>query len=250
MRIFKNVYDAVEETRRDLLVRGKTVDCNSYQDKLLVGEDRKVKELTGVSFIITNPLAKRFEALEDTFKQDAKRIEEYCIQEAKDRTSGTPMNPGNSCKIRQDMWMKFQKDGKFAYTYSERLWRDFGDNQGQFKTVLDALRKDAGSRQAIVMLWHPDIDCKQDRLGGGQRVSCSISYQFMIRDGKLHCIYYMRSCSALEHFPIDLFAASEIMKWVTEQLQDTYPGLKVGDLHYMAGSLHAFNWNLKDWVVY
>ena len=40
MRIYKTLLPAVQEVYRDLLVRGITVECNSYQDKKLEGEDR------------------------------------------------------------------------------------------------------------------------------------------------------------------------------------------------------------------
>ncbi len=246
MRIFKNCYDAVNETLRDLYVKGQTIESNTYQDKKLEGEDRFVKELIGVSFIINKPLLKRKEALELIFKEDAKRIENYCIQEAKDRCSGEQLNPGNSYKIREDMWNKFLENGdKFSYTYSERLWEN-----NQFKTVTDILRKDKGSRQGLLMIWDYNKDCKPERLGGGNRVPCSVSYQFLIREGMLNCIYYMRSNDMLGHHVIDLYLAGEMMKYMTESLKDTYPDLEVGQLHFMAGSLHAFNWDLKNWVIF
>ena len=59
MRIYKTLGDSINETGRDLIVRGISVECNSYQDKKLEGEDRFVKELMGVAFKVSKPLLNR-----------------------------------------------------------------------------------------------------------------------------------------------------------------------------------------------
>lgn len=246
MRIFKTLLEAVNEVYRDLKVRGITVECNSYQDKKLEGEDRFVKELMGVDFRVTTPLLDRDELIRYSFKDDADRIISYCKQEIADRCSSQPLNPGNSYKIRSDMWTKFlEGDNKFSYQYAERLWTN-----DQFRNVINILKEDSGTRQAVLSVWNPDLDMKAEKLGGGNRIPCSLLYQFMIRNGRLHCQYIMRSNDALGHFPIDLYCATGLMEYVVEELKDTYPDLKVGSLTYMAGSFHAFNWNLKNWVLF
>jgi len=240
MRIYKTIKDALNETFRDLKVRGISVECNSYQDKKLEGDDRFVKELTGVAFKIDKPLLNRDEAIRYTFKEDADRIIKYCKQEIKDRCSGKPLNPGNSYKIRADMWNKFLEGKKFSYQYAERLWTN-----NQFESVIQCLKNDSGTRQAVLSVWNPDKDMDINKLGGGNRIPCSLNYQFLIRNDRLHCIYSMRSNSALEHCPIDLYCATGLMEYVAKRLN-----IKVGSLTYICGSLHAFHWNLKDWVLF
>ena len=114
MRIYQTLYDAVNETARDLKVRGITVECDSYQDKHLEGEDRFVKELMGVAFKVDKPLLRRNDVIGYLFKNEAdrKRIIKYCKQEIKDRCSGKPLNPGRSYKIR----------GK-NHVFMWRIWR-------------------------------------------------------------------------------------------------------------------------------
>ena len=68
MRIYQTLYDAVNETARDLKVRGITVECNTYQDKTLEGEDRFVKELMGVDFKVDKPLLHREKVIEYIFR--------------------------------------------------------------------------------------------------------------------------------------------------------------------------------------
>ena len=246
MRVYKTMYDAVNETLRDLKVRGITVECKTYQDKSLEGKDRFVKELVGVAFKIDNPILKREEVIRYVFKDDTDRIIQYCEQEIKDRCSGQPLNPGNSYKIRSDMWTKFLENGqKFSYQYAERLWTN-----GQFKTVIDTLKNDSGTRQAVLSVWNPDKDMVAGKLGGGNRIPCSLFYQFMIRNGRLHCIYSMRSNDALGHHVIDLYCASGLMEYIVEELKPYYPDLKIGSLTYECGSFHCFEWDASKWVLF
>ena len=245
MRIFKNCEEAMKEITRELLVQGISVECESYQNKKLTGEDKIVKELIGVSFLISKPLQKRKEMLQYVFKEDADRIEQYCIQEFKDRVCGELLNPGNSYKIRQDLWQKFMVDSetKFDYTYAERIWTN-----NQMGQVIDCLQKDKGTRQAMLMIFNPEID--SGKHGGNTRIPCSVSFQFMIRNNRMYCLYYMRSNSLFEHSPIDFWLAAEMISWLTDQLKPTYPDLKTGSLIFMAGSLHGFQWNLKQWLIF
>lgn len=246
MRIYKTIKDALNETFRDLKVRGISVECNSYQDKQLSGDDRFVKELMGVAFKIDKPLLNRDEAIRYVFKEESDKIIKYCKQEIKDRCSGKPLNPGNSYKIRPDMWNKFlENDSKFSYQYAERLW-----SKQQFDNVILTLINDSGTRQAVLSVWNSDKDMDVSKTGGGNRIPCSLNYQFMIRNGRLHCIYSMRSNSAIEHCPIDLYCASGLMEYVVKRLKKYYPELKVGSLTYVCGSLHAFHWNLKELILF
>ena len=246
MRIYKTIKDALNETFRDLKVRGCSVECNSYQDKKLSGSDRIVKELMGVAFKIDKPYLNMNEAIEYVFPEEATKIINYCQQEIKDRCGGKPINPGNSYKIRPDMWNKFlEKNNKFSYSYAERLW-----NNNQFETVVECLKNDKGTRQAVLSVWNPDKDMDFEKLGGGNRIPCSLNYQFLIRNNRLHCIYSMRSNSAIEHCAIDLYCATGLMKYIVERLKGVYPFLKMGSLTYVCGSLHCFQWNLKNWVLF
>ena len=225
MRVYKTMYDALNETARDLKVRGISVECNTYQDKKLYGEDRFVKELIGVDFKIDKPLLDRDKAVKYIFKdeEETQKIIKYCKQEIKDRCSGKPLNPGNSYKIRSDMWNKFlESDNRFSYQYAERLWTN-----DQFKTVIEVLKNDAGTRQAVLSVWNPSLDMDIHKVGGGNS-----------------------SNDFLGHHVIDLYCASGLMEYVVKELKSTYPNLKVGSLTYMGGSLHAFHWNLKDWVLF
>lgn len=242
-RIFRNCSDMVQEMDRELFQSGIRVDVNHYQNKKLEGEDRFTKEIVGVQFCISKPLKGRKEMLEFIFKDDADRIEQYCIQEFKDRISPIPLNPGESYKIRHDLWQTLKSNTDetiFDYTYSERLY-------DKWQHILDAFKEDKHTRQAVMQVFSHSDTAKH---GGFTRIPCSLSYQFLIRNDQLHCIYTMRSNDYYKHFVIDVFLAAEGIQYLVDQLKDTYPELETGKLYYQAGSLHAYNSDLKERLLF
>lgn len=245
-RIFKDCLEMVQEMDRELKVSGITVPVKHYQNKELVGENQNTKELIGVNFIISKPSLKKKEMLEFLFKEEADNIEKYCEQELLDRVNREGLNPGNSYKIRLDLWQSLmsKKDGeKFDYTYSERI-----NFHNQLDNAIASLKDDEHSRRAMVMIFKPeDTD---ESMGFATRIPCSISYQFVIRNNKLMVIYYIRSNDYFKHFAIDIWLANAMQEYIVEQLKETYPRLKVGSLNYYCGSFHAYNEDLSNWVIY
>jgi thymidylate synthase len=245
-RIFKDCLEMVQEMDRELKVSGITVPVKHYQNKELVGENQNTKELIGVNFIISKPSLKKKEMLEFLFKDEADNIEKYCEQELLDRVNREGLNPGNSYKIRLDLWQSLmsKKDGeKFDYTYSERI-----NYCNQLDNVIAALKDDIHSRRAMIMIFKPEDT--QESSGFATRIPCSIDYQFIIRNNKLMVLYHIRSNDYFKHFAIDIWLANAIQEYIVEQLKDTYPNLKVGSLNYYCGSFHAYNEDLSNWVIY
>lgn len=245
-RIFKDCLEMIQEMDRELKVSGITVPVKHYQNKELEGENQNTKELIGVNFIISKPYLQKKEMLDFIFKEESDNIEEYCKQEILDRVSGESLNPGNSYKIRLDLWQELmsRKDGeKFDYTYSERI--GYCD---QIQNVIQSLKDDIHSRRAIISIWKPEDSLSIE--GCSTRVPCSISYQFLIRNNKLMVIYYIRSNDYFKHFAIDIWLSHSIQDYLIQKLKEFYPNLKCGSLNYYAGSFHAYNEDLSNWVIY
>lgn len=245
-RIFKDCEQMVREIDRELKVSGITVPVKHYQNKELEGDSQKTKELIGVNFTISKPYLGRREMLEFIFRGDADRIERYCNAEFKDRVDRRGLNPGTSYLIRLDLWQQFMsrdKDGKFDYTYSERM-----NEFGQLDNAIAALKDDINSRRAMVMVFKPEDT--QSSAGFATRIPCSISYQFLIRNNRLVVIYYTRSNDYFNHFAIDIWLAAQIQSYMVSELAETYPGLKAGQLEYFAGSLHAYHDDISQWVIF
>ena len=245
-RIFKDCLEMVQEMDRELKVSGITVPVKHYQNKELVGENQNTKELIGVNFIISKPWLKKREMLDFLFKGEADNIEKYCEQEFLDRINREGLNPGNSYKVRLDLWQSLmsKKDGeKFDYTYSERI-----NYYNQLDNAIAALKDDIHSRRAMIMIFKPEDT--QESSGFATRIPCSIDYQFIIRNNKLMVLYHIRSNDYFKHFAIDIWLANALQEYIVEQLKDVYPNLKVGSLNYYCGSFHAYNEDLSNWVIY
>ena len=245
-RIFKDCLEMIQEMDRELKVSGITVPVKHYQNQVLEGENQNTKELIGVNFIISKPFMKKREMLDFIFKKDADRIEEYCHAELKDRLNRAGLNPGNSYKVRLDLWQKLMSKSegdKFDYTYSERI-----NYKGQLDNALHALKDDEHTRRAMIMIFQPEDSLES---GGFQtRIPCSISYQFLIRNNKLMVLYYIRSNDYFNHFAIDIWLTHALQQYLVDELQSVYPGLKCGALNYYAGSFHAYHEDLSSWVIY
>ena len=245
-RIFKDCLEMVQEMDRELKVSGITVPVKHYQNKQLTGENQNTKELIGVNFVISKPSLGKKDMLKFLFKDEADNIEKYCEQEFLDRINREGLNPGNSYKIRLDLWQALmsKKDGdKFDYTYSERI-----NYCHQLDNAIAALKDDIHSRRAMIMIFRPEDTL--DSSGFSTRIPCSIDYQFLIRNNKLIIIYSIRSNDYFKHFAIDIWLANALQEYMVEQLKDVYPNLKVGSLNYYCGSFHAYNEDLTKWVIY
>lgn len=252
-RIFKDCFEMIREMDRELKVSGITVPVNHYQNQELSGDDRLTKELIGVSFVISKPYLGKREMLDFMFKDEVELIEKYCRAELSDRLDRNGVNPGKSWEIRRDLWQKLvsktRQEGRFDYTYSERLHIFHkGPEIHQLDNVITTLRDDPHSRRAMVMIFEPEDT--RATAGALTRVPCSVSYQFLIRNNRLHVIYYIRSNDFFKHFAIDIWLTEAMMDYVFNILAATYPSLKKGSLHYFAGSLHAYNEDLSKWVIY
>ena len=143
-----------------------------------------------------------------------------------------PLNPGVAWMKNKPLWGPFLRDGKFSYSYAER-WQE------QIPYIINELQLRPHSRQAIMTMY----DRHQDMMnwGGRDRVPCSLTYQFMIRNSKLHLIYNQRSCDFIKFFGADIFLTVQLMHHVTNALD-----LEPGNFTHFLGSLHAFTGDLKD----
>jgi thymidylate synthase len=265
MRIYSNPFEAFRETERDLFEMGiqvhpqtmqnkdvandpnfLTVEVQGYGFKIACWAWNKVMEHTAVRYILTPPKAKK--------AIDAEPVLNYIAQEFQDRVGGVAMNPGNSWVWRKNLWNEFlDKNGKFHYTYSERI-------TPQLSIILQELQKHPDTRQAIINIHSniapfPTTTCpptddstyavlpSQDlrNIGGAGRIPCSMYYQVMIRNNKIDLIYTMRSCDFLTHFPVDIMLALRMQSYVAGML-----GKSIGNFTYFTGSLHAYKKDMQE----
>lgn len=144
------------------------------------------------------------------------------------------------------------------YTYHERLFRYkvytvdehasnadiiakyplVRDSQiNQIEYIIEKLKKVPGSRRAVAVTWQPWRDEWVDS------PPCLNWLQMRVIEGKLHAWFLMRSNDALKASFYNMFAFSELMRYVADRL-----GVKVGPMHYIASSYHIYekSWDLKQ----
>lgn len=235
MRIFSDHLQAINELLRELKELGITVPITHYQDKWVKGDKKfYTKELLGYTYKVSQADLKLDDMVKFLYKdKDAEGVLAYCQLELQDRLAGVAKNPGDAHKSRYSLWEEFLEDKqKFSYTYSERI-ADPDLVRDQISNVVEELKNSPDSRQAIVQIFNYLYDHKN--IGGKHRIPCSMHYQFLLRNKKLHGIYVMRSNDLLTHYVVDIWIACKIQMYIAEQL-----GVGVGSFTYFGGSLHAY----------
>lgn len=114
----------------------------------------------------------------------------------------------------------------------------------QLGYVVDSLVKDSDTRQAVMTTW-------RERPGESKDIPCTVSMQFLIRDGKLNMVTTMRSHDIILGFTYDVFSFSMIAMSVLLLLRQRRVRVSLGDLYVTSGSLHLYERHYeqaKEWV--
>lgn len=227
MRIYMNWNEAYEEIKRDLAEMGINVYPKTMQDKYIEGnEDYATKELQNYCYTILN-------AKSEDVKPSS--IQPWADEEFKERINPYGnVNPGTAYKLREEIWNEYMHDGKFAYSYNERFFRN-----RQLDKIIARLQDDHDSRQLWLSVW--DLNEDVDKLGGISRVPCSLGYNFQFREGKLNIHYVMRSCDFNTHFPNDVYLAIKLLEYVAERCD-----MKVGNFTHTMFSLHVYKKDVNN----
>lgn len=118
----------------------------------------------------------------------------------------------------------FSDDGYFYHGAYGPMIRD------QLHFVIDALNSDPDTRQAVLTIWRPNPRPSKD-------IPCTVSIQFLIRDGHLHVIDTMRSSDLWLGWPYDVFNFSMLARYVICHLKQKP---ELGNLILQAGSMHLY----------
>lgn len=178
-----------------------------------------------------------------------------------ERVAGEPVNPGDW----HDRWpyhgnseSLHQRDQnkRYDHNYMERFWAKklvreikppngfqghvmpytgYRFDVGDLDDVIDLLHEQPHTRQAFLPVWHPE----DTGATAGQRVPCTLGYHFIVRDNKLHVVYYLRSCEIYRHFKNDVYMAMRLGQWVRDKVDESMT-LEMGTLTMHITSLHGF----------
>lgn len=131
---------------------------------------------------------------------------------------------------------EFSDDGKtFFGAYGPKI-------VGQFDNVVEKLRADRDTRQAVLTLWRENPPPSKD-------IPCTIAMSFMIRDNQLNCHVFMRSNDVWLGTPYDVFNFSMVAHLVCCYLNrgnaDPSTQVSPGRLFLTAASSHLYETNLE-----
>ena len=233
MRIYSSSYELMSEMGRELNSYGQIVKPKTYQNKNIEGnEDFVTKEIICQQYCLTS--------LQDpTWLFFYSRSREWADAEFQERIDTSDIiNPGKAWELRKDLWEQFLVNGKFDYTYNERIIH-------VIKPLIRLLKDDNDTRKAVLPIFNGDMDgLDTNWYEGSRRIPCSMYYDFLIRqNGKgekvLHICYHQRSSDFVTHFGNDVYLAWRLMEYVAKEV-----GVKPGYLYHTIDSLHTYQ---KDW---
>lgn len=143
------------------------------------------------------------------------------------------------------LWNRIKdKDGKVTSNYGRHIFRDkyryytngtYDKYRTQFQFVIDTLKADLYSRQAVISLRSADnTNNPKDNM-------CTLSIQFLYRNGLLHMIVNMRSNDIVYGLTYDapFFALLQLL--VAQEL-----GVNTGYYQHIAGSFHIYEKHYEE----
>jgi thymidylate synthase len=123
---------------------------------------------------------------------------------------------------------KFSDDGKtLTGAYGPKI-------KSQMEYVINTLKADPDSRQAVMTIWKPSPKPSKD-------IPCTIMMHFIIRGGWLHLTTYMRSNDIWLGFPYDVFTFTTLLRQASFTLN-----VRCGTYTHIVGSMHIYEHNFND----
>lgn len=214
----------------------------------------------------------------DNWRTQIKPNAPWADDHFEERVCGYPINPGT--EWRNWPWGHSadtfrDENGKFNHNYMERYWpkhanvtratlnvqdainaimeyeggrprplQGIRNEYGDMDDLVKSLAANPYSRQEWFPIFHPeDVG---EVIGG--RKPCTLGYQFIVRNGRLHVFYPMRSCDFYRHFRDDIYLTLRLLLWVINRCRDISPipweEITPGSITFHATSLHVF---ANDW---
>lgn len=124
------------------------------------------------------------------------------------------------------------KNGMINSNYGYLIWSE--ENGKQYENVLNELEKNPNSRRAVMIYNRPSMHTDYCANGMSDFI-CTYANTFLIRDGRLHSHYLMRSNDSVFGYTADVHWAMHVQKMLASDL-----GVAVGDLIWTASNLHVY----------
>lgn len=152
---------------------------------------------------------------------------------------------GYKFMIAEWLWIWFGHSDVSSITQYNKKMSDFSDDgeslfgaygprvRSRWPSIVRLLKKDSDSRQAVIQIYRTPVGSTKD-------VACTLTAQYLIRDGRLSSIINMRSSDVWLGLPYDFFMFSMLQNTLAVQL-----GVELGSLYFNLGSSHLYASNLE-----
>ncbi|TXH19125.1 MAG: hypothetical protein E6R03_01045 [Hyphomicrobiaceae bacterium] len=197
--------------------------------------EMRTRELFNVS---VNTDLQGIESL-DHWRKDVQPSLPWADDHFAERVSRIPVNPGETWKswpYGHSAANFLDENGQFNHNYMERYWPKFAGwlsaaevtlpekewqdinrgiraQFGDLDDVVSILADDPLTRQAYVPIYFPEDNSHNSRK------PCTLGYHFIMRDYRLHVVYYMRSCDFVRHWRDDVYLTIRLLLWMLEELR-------------------------------
>lgn len=125
------------------------------------------------------------------------------------------------------------KDGTAFGAYGKRL--RLSNSGDQLDIVVEQLKHNSRSRQSVIALWQPN-DLLVAAGGECPDIPCTLTLQFLAREGRVHLVVNMRSNDVWLGMPYDVYCFTSIQRLVAAKA-----GLEPGTYTHNVGSLHIYD---------
>lgn len=119
-------------------------------------------------------------------------------------------------------------DGEAYGAYGPRI-------MSQVENVVKTLRNAPHSRQAVISIWEPSVLERASTENSTPDVPCTISLQYLLRDGMLYAVTSMRSNDCWLGLPYDVFAFTCLQRVIAAHLD-----VALGHYTHFVGSMHLY----------
>lgn len=131
-------------------------------------------------------------------------------------------------------WRDFSEDGRTisGSCYGRRVFGAPDGSSSQWDLLRAILRRDPSSRRAVLNFQQDPAEALRP---DSPDTACATVLQFLVRDGRVHAIAYMRSNDVVWGLPYDVFLFTMLQEMLACDL-----GLDLGSYSHVAGSLHVY----------
>ncbi len=135
--------------------------------------------------------------------------------------------------LNDDVFAKYYGDLGNVYGKQWRSWEgSSGKTYDQIKWVINEIKTNPNSRRLLVNAWAVDSVYE----GLMQLPPCHFCFQFYVQEGKLSCMFNMRSNDVFLGLPFNIASYALLTHLIANEC-----GLEVGDLIYTGADVHIYS---------